>query len=162
MTESNPATFAPPASRALTRWVCRAPEPVMDLTLERKNTLADTRKILYSAKAANRDLTSGEQATVEADMERVKELDPQIKDRQLVTAVMSSERGQFYADNPEGSGLFSESAKCSHLHARHRGRHRLGRVRQRRGGLPTRPGHRRDWRQHLRLADQPARVAGGG
>lgn len=55
----------------------------MDLTLDRKNTLTHARQILDAARAANRELSPSEQASVEADMERVKELDHQIKGHNL-------------------------------------------------------------------------------
>lgn len=61
----------------------------MDLTLDRKNTIEHARKILDTAKAENRELTTAEQATVEADMDRIKKLDEQIRGRNLVKSVLS-------------------------------------------------------------------------
>jgi HK97 family phage major capsid protein len=91
---------------------------MLDLNADRKKTLGHARQIVDSAKAANRDLTAAESATVEADLARVKELDRQIAGRNMVKSVMSLDGGHWDDDNPEGNGdLFSASAKAGIVQA---------------------------------------------
>lgn len=70
-----------------------------DLTIDRTATLANAEAILDRAKAANRDLTAAEQAAVEAAIDRVGELDKQIKGRNLVNSVMSLGSSEDFNDD---------------------------------------------------------------
>jgi len=91
----------------------------MDLTLERKNTIAHARQIIDRAKTANRELTPAELSEVEADKTRVTELDRQLKGRDLVNSVM--DLGRAPSNMPRWDGpapkLFSEDAKAGIIHA---------------------------------------------
>jgi hypothetical protein len=93
----------------------------MDLTLQRKNTIAHARKIIDAAKATGRELTPTELTEIEADKTRITELDGQIKGRDLVNSVMNLGRvpdNMPRWDGPEATGnLFSEDAKAGIVHA---------------------------------------------
>jgi hypothetical protein len=58
------------------------------ITIERKNTLAHATAIIDRAQAENRDITPSEQASVEADIARVKELDASRNGDSLAKRVM--------------------------------------------------------------------------
>lgn len=88
----------------------------MDLKTERSNTIAHAQKIIDRAKTENRDLTTAEQSSVEADFDRIHELDKQIKGRTLADSVMKLGTSEW--PNPEHeTGLFSEEAKAGLLTA---------------------------------------------
>jgi len=81
-----------------------------DLAAERRNTIAHAELILDRCKAERRDLTPNEQATVEADMARVEELDLQIKGRNMANSVMGLASTEDFLDGG-GLDLFDETAR---------------------------------------------------
>lgn len=72
---------------------------MLDLKAERSNTIAHADSIVNRAKAAGRDLTSTEAASVEAAITRIEELDKQLKGRSLAESVLRL--GNADEPNPE-------------------------------------------------------------
>jgi hypothetical protein len=83
-------------------------------TTERTNLLAHARSVVEKAKAENRDLTPGEAASVQADLDRVDELDVK-RGSDLVRKVLAMPLGpngeRPDPDNPTGS-IFTPEAKA--------------------------------------------------
>jgi HK97 family phage major capsid protein len=79
-------------------------------TIERKNKIDHAQQIVDRAKAENRDLTPTEQASVEADIARVEELDRNRKGGSIFNRVMGLASSEDFAEGGPGN-LFTETAR---------------------------------------------------
>jgi HK97 family phage major capsid protein len=87
-------------------------------TLERKNNLAAARAVVDTAMAESRPLTPAEAAQVQAQIERVKELDAQAKSSELARRVLAMGANQPVDDDGAPiTGPFSAEAKAGIIHA---------------------------------------------
>lgn len=77
---------------------------------ERAASIETAKSIVATAKAANRDLTPTEEATVDRSLDRVKQIDKQIAGKAMVDSVMSLGSAEDYDENGDIRRMFSETA----------------------------------------------------
>ncbi len=88
------------------------------LDVDRHNALRHAKSIVNAATAAGRDLTPSEQASVDADVERVNEIDRKRKTGNDFIRQLGTYTGVRPDEDDEGrSGIFSEDAKAGIVHA---------------------------------------------